>query len=154
MILKKELQKQVDHLNEQVARMDGHENWRREQSRRDNEKMTKLEEKIFELEQLIPEEEIKNIDDNSVYRVCDPKLKRYHQDRNMGVDVYFWNESEDKKTLLTRIPINVENYYDMSLEDKAKRLQPLIDSLGVAFEDYMDSHILVEASIGTICYSY
>jgi len=72
----------------------------------------------------------------------------------MGVDVYFWDEDKDKKTLLTRIPINVENYYDMSLEDKAKRLQPLIDSLGVAFEDYMDSHILVEASIGTIYYSY
>ena len=78
----------------------------------------KLEQKIQSLEQLVPKDKLKDLDDATIYRLCDPSLMVFHENRDMGIDIYCEETRSLKRRLLTRIPISVdyEKQDEMSLK--------------------------------------
>ena len=91
----------------------------------------KLEERIQSLEQLVPKEKLEELDDGTIYRLCDPSLMVFHENRDMGIDIYCEETTNSKRRLLTRIPISVdyETHEEMSLTQKAEMLDPLVARL-------------------------
>ena len=116
----------------------------------------KLEQKIQSLEQLVPKDKLKDLDDATIYRLCDPSLMGFHENRDMGIDIYCEETSSSKRRLLTRIPISLdyEAHEEMSLTQKAEMLDPLVASLETAFKDHADYHINVVASFTKTIYTY
>ena len=116
----------------------------------------KLEERIQSLEQLVPKEKLEELDDGTIYRLCDPSLMVFHENRDMGIDIYCEENQLFKRRLLTRIPISVgyDIHEDMSLTQKAEILAPLVSALETAFQDHTDYCINVVASFNKTVYTY
>ena len=156
MILKKELIKKVEELEDELKVAE--DQVKRYEEIRDmfSKENQKLENKIKGLEQLVPEEKLKEFDDGTIYRLCDPEMMVFHQRRDMGVDIYCESERDDKKWLLTRIPISpeYEAYSEMSLNDKAEKIEPLVKALEIAFKDHCDYHIHVVSSFSKTVYTW
>tara|TARA_B100000700_G_scaffold111591_1_gene125629 strand:+ start:279 stop:749 length:471 start_codon:yes stop_codon:yes gene_type:complete len=116
----------------------------------------KLEERITSLEQLVPEDKLEELNDGTIYRLCDPSLMFFHENRDMGIDIYCEETTSSKRRLLTRIPISVdyETHEEMSLAQKAEMLDPLVAALETAFKDHPDYHINVVTSFTKTIYTY
>ena len=116
----------------------------------------KLEERIQSLEQLVPKEKLEELDDGTIYRLCDPSLMVFHENRDMGIDIYCEETRSLKRRLLTRIPISLdyETHDQMSLKDKAALLDPLVSAIETAFSDHPDYCINVVASFTKTIYTY
>ena len=116
----------------------------------------KLEERIHSLEQLLPKEKLEELDDGKIYRLCDPSLMFFHENRDMGIDIYCEETTSSKRRLLTRIPISVdyESHEQMSLTQKAEMLDPLVAALEAAFKDHPDYCINVVTSFTKTIYTY
>ena len=116
----------------------------------------KLEERIQSLEQLVPKEKLEELDDGTIYRLCDPSLMVFHENRDMGIDIYCEETRSLKRRLLTRIPISVdyESHEQMSLTQKAEMLDPLVAALETAFSDHPDYCINVVTSFTKTIYTY
>ena len=116
----------------------------------------KLEERIQSLEQLVPKEKLEELDDGTIYRLCDPSLMFFHENRDMGIDIYCEETTSSKRRLLTRIPISVdyETHEQMSLTQKAEMLDPLVAALETAFKDHADYCINVVTSFTKTIYTY
>ena len=116
----------------------------------------KLEERIHSLEQLVPKEKLEELDEGTIYRLCDPSLMVFHENRDMGIDIYCEENQLFKRRLLTRIPISVgyDIHEDMSLTQKAEILAPLVSALETAFQDHTDYCINVVASFNKTVYTY
>ena len=116
----------------------------------------KLEERIHSLEQLLPKEKLEELDEGTIYRLCDPSLMFFHENRDMGIDIYCEETTSSKRRLLTRIPISVdyETHEEMSLTQKAEILAPLVSALETAFQDHTDYCINVVASFNKTVYTY
>ena len=116
----------------------------------------KLEERIQSLEQLVPKEKLEELDDGTIYRLCDPSLMVFHENRDMGIDIYCEETRSLKRRLLTRIPISVdyEKHEEMSLKERAEMLDPLVSAIETAFKDHTDYHINVVASFTKTIYTY
>tara|TARA_R100000808_G_scaffold4074_2_gene13605 strand:- start:1751 stop:2221 length:471 start_codon:yes stop_codon:yes gene_type:complete len=116
----------------------------------------KLEERITSLEQLVPEDKLEELNDGTIYRLCDPSLMFFHENRDMGIDIYCEETTSSKRRLLTRIPISVdyETHEEMSLTQKAEMLDPLVAALETAFKDHPDYHINVVTSFTKTIYTY
>ena len=116
----------------------------------------KLEERIQSLEQLVPKEKLEELEDGTLYRLCDPSLMVFHENRDMGIDIYCEETQSFKRKLLTRIPISVdyEAHEEMSLSQKAEMLDPLVKALEIAFKDHIDYHINVVTSFTKTVYTY
>jgi hypothetical protein len=115
-----------------------------------------LEQKIQSLEQLVPKEKLEELEDGTLYRLCDPSLMVFHENRDMGIDIYCEETSSLKRRLLTRIPISVdyETHEEMSLKERAERLDPLVSAIETAFSDHPDYCINVVASFTKTIYTY
>ena len=115
-----------------------------------------LEQKIQSLEQLVPKEKLEELEDGTLYRLCDPSLMVFHENRDMGIDIYCEETNSLKRRLLTRIPISVdyETHDQMSLTQKAEMLDPLVKALEIAFKDHIDYHINVVTSFTKTVYTY
>ena len=116
----------------------------------------KLEERITSLEQLVPEDKLEELNDGTIYRLCDPSLMFFHENRDMGIDIYCEETTSSKRRLLARIPISVdyETHEEMSLTQKAEMLDPLVAALETAFKDHPDYHINVVTSFTKTIYTY
>ena len=116
----------------------------------------KLEERIHSLEQLVPKEKLEELDDGKIYRLCDPSLMFFHENRDMGIDIYCEETTSSKRRLLARIPISVdyESHEQMSLTQKAEMLDPLVAALETAFKDHPDYCINVVTSFTKTIYTY
>jgi len=116
----------------------------------------KLEERIQSLEQLVPKEKLEELDDGTIYRLCDPSLMVFHENRDMGIDIYCEETRSLKRRLLTRIPISIdyETHEEMSLKDRAAMLDPLVSAIETAFSDHPDYCINVVASFTKTIYTY
>ena len=116
----------------------------------------KLEERIHSLEQLVPKEKLEELDTGKIYRLCDPSLMFFHENRDMGIDIYCEETTSSKRRLLTRIPISVdyETHEEMSLTQKAEMLDPLVAALETAFKDHPDYHINAVTSFTKTIYTY
>lgn len=116
----------------------------------------KLEERIHSLEQLVPKEKLEELDTGKIYRLCDPSLMFFHENRDMGIDIYCEETTNSKRRLLTRIPISVdyESHEQMSLTQKAEMLDPLVAALETAFKDHPDYCINVVTSFTKTIYTY
>ena len=116
----------------------------------------KLEERITSLEQLVPEDKLEELDDGTIYRLCDPSLMVFHESRDMGIDIYCEETRSLKRRLLTRIPISVdyETHEEMSLKDRAALLDPLVSAIETAFSDHPDYCINVVTSFTKTIYTY
>jgi hypothetical protein len=116
----------------------------------------KLEERIQSLEQLVPKKKLEELDDGTIYRLCDPSLMVFHENRDMGIDIYCEETTNSKRRLLTRIPISVdyETHEEMSLTQKAEMLDPLVAALETAFKDHPDYHINAVTSFTKTIYTY
>ena len=116
----------------------------------------KLEERIHSLEQLLPKEKLEELDEGTIYRLCDPSLMFFHENRDMGIDIYCEETTSSKRRLLTRIPISVdyETHEQMSLKDRAAMLDPLVSAIETAFSDHPDYCINVVASFTKTIYTY
>jgi len=116
----------------------------------------KLEERITSLEQLVPEDKLEELNDGTIYRLCDPSLMFFHENRDMGIDIYCEETTSSKRRLLARIPISVdyESHEQMSLTQKAEMLDPLVAALETAFKDHPDYHINVVTSFTKTIYTY
>ena len=116
----------------------------------------KLEQNIKSLEQLVPKEKLKELDDGTLYRLCDPSLMVFHENRDMGIDIYCEENQLFKRRLLTRIPISVDykTHEQMSLKDRAALLDPLVSAIETAFSDHPDYCINVVASFNKTVYTY
>tara|TARA_R100000664_G_scaffold5609_1_gene10449 strand:+ start:197 stop:667 length:471 start_codon:yes stop_codon:yes gene_type:complete len=116
----------------------------------------KLEERITSLEQLVPEDKLEELNDGTIYRLCDPSLMFFHENRDMGIDIYCEETTSSKRRLLARIPISVdyETHEEMSLAQKAEMLDPLVAALETAFKDHPDYHINVVTSFTKTIYTY
>ena len=116
----------------------------------------KLEERIHSLEQLVPKEKLEELDTGKIYRLCDPSLMFFHENRDMGIDIYCEETTSSKRRLLTRIPISVdyEKHDQMSLKDRAALLDPLVSAIETAFSDHPDYCINVVTSFTKTIYTY
>ena len=116
----------------------------------------KLEQRIHSLEQLVPNEKLEELDEGTIYRLCDPSLMFFHENRDMGIDIYCEETRSLKRRLLTRIPISVdyEKHEEMSLKERAEMLDPLVSAIETAFKDHTDYHINVVASFTKTIYTY
>ena len=116
----------------------------------------KLEQKIQSLEQLVPKDKLKDLDDATIYRLCDPSLMVFHENRDMGIDIYCEETRSLKRRLLTRIPISVdyEKHEEMSLKERAEMLDPLVSAIEPAFSAHPDYCINVVASFTKTIYTY
>ena len=116
----------------------------------------KLEERITSLEQLVPKEKLEELDDGKIYRLCDPSLMFFHENRDMGIDIYCEETTSSKRRLLARIPISVdyETHDQMSLKDRAAMLDPLVSAIETAFSDHPDYCINVVTSFTKTIYTY
>ena len=116
----------------------------------------KLEERITSLEQLVPEDKLEELNDGTIYRLCDPSLMFFHENRDMGIDIYCEETTSSKRRLLARIPISVdyESHEQMSLTQKAEMLDPLVAALETAFKDHPDYCINVVTSFTKTIYTY
>ena len=116
----------------------------------------KLEERITSLEQLVPEDKLEELNDGTIYRLCDPSLMVFHENRDMGIDIYCEEPRSLKRRLLTRIPISVdyETHEEMSLAQKAEMLDPLVSAIETAFSDHPDYCINVVTSFTKTIYTY
>ena len=116
----------------------------------------KLEERIHSLEQLVPKEKLEELDTGKIYRLCDPSLMFFHENRDMGIDIYCEETTSSKRRLLARIPISVdyESHEQMSLTQKAEMLDPLVAALETAFKDHPDYCINVVTSFTKTIYTY
>ena len=116
----------------------------------------KLEERIQSLEQLVPKEKLEELDDGTIYRLCDPSLMVFHENRDMGIDIYCEETRSLKRRLLTRIPISLdyETHDQMSLKDRAALLDPLVSAIETAFSDHPDYCINVITSFTKTIYTY
>ena len=116
----------------------------------------KLEERIHSLEQLVPKEKLEELDDGTIYRLCDPSLMVFHENRDMGIDIYCEETRSLKRRLLTRIPISLdyETHVQMSLKDRAALLDPLVSAIETAFSDHPDYCINVVTSFTKTIYTY
>ncbi len=81
MIKKQELADKVKKLEDQVSQLEAVRNGL-------VRKNQKLEQNIKSLEQLVPKEKLKELDDGTIYRLCDPSLMVFHENRDMGIDIY------------------------------------------------------------------
>ena len=149
MIKKQELADKVKKLEDQVSQLEAVRNGL-------VRKNQKLEQNIKSLEQLVPKEKLKELDDGTIYRLCDPSLMVFHENRDMGIDIYCEENQLFKRRLLTRIPISVgyDIHEDMSLTQKAEILAPLVSALETAFQDHTDYCINVVASFNKTVYTY
>ena len=149
MIKKQELADKVKKLEDQVSQLEAVRNGL-------VRKNQKLEQNIKSLEQLVPKEKLKELDDGTIYRLCDPSLMVFHENRDMGIDIYCEENQLFKRRLLTRIPISVdyEKHEEMSLKERAEMLDPLVSAIETAFKDHTDYHINVVASFPKTIYPY
>ena len=149
MIKKQELVDKVKKLEDQVSQLEAVRNGL-------VRKNQKLEQNIKSLEQLVPKEKLKELDDGTIYRLCDPSLMVFHENRDMGIDIYCEETRSLKRRLLTRIPISVdyEKHEEMSLKERAEMLDPLVSAIETAFKDHTDYHINVVASFTKTIYTY
>ena len=51
---------------------------------------------------------LEELDEGTIYRLCDPSLMFFHENRDMGIDIYCEETTSSKRRLLTRIPISVD----------------------------------------------
>ena len=149
MIKKQELADKVKKLEDQVSQLEAVRNGL-------VRKNQKLEQNIKSLEQLVPKEKLKELDDGTIYRLCDPSLMFFHENRDMGIDIYCEETTSSKRRLLARIPISVdyESHEQMSLTQKAEMLDPLVAALETAFKDHPDYCINVVTSFTKTIYTY
>jgi predicted nuclease with TOPRIM domain len=156
MILKKELIKKVEELEGDLKVAEDEVKRYEEIRDRLSEENQKLQHKVESLEQIIPAEELGKLDDNTIYRLCDPEMMVFHKRRDMGIDIYCESERDDKKWLLTRIPLSLayETWDSMTLSQKAERIQPLVEGIETAYKDHSDYHIYVEASVTKTVYAW
>ena len=108
------------------------------------------------MEQLVPKEKLEELDDGTIYRLCDPSLMVFHENRDMGIDIYCEETRSLKRRLLTRIPISLdyETHDQMSLKDRAALLDPLVSAIETAFSDHPDYCINVVTSFTKTIYTY
>ena len=109
------------------------------------EEKEELRNKIFELEQQLDAQETKG----PVYQICDPSLQYFHKRRDLGVDVYVERHRDDTKFLLTRIPIILDSELceDMTFEQRAATLDPLVRGLRSAYSKSEEPLIHIDVSI-------
>ena len=160
MVLKSEMEKQNEALTKKIKRLENKvkklkaaveeekemEEYRIKTLIRERDEKNELQNRIFELEQLIDAKEIKG----PVYQICDPSLHRDHLYRDAGVDVYVEGHMpSQKKKLLTRIPINVDSevWERMTFEQRAALLEPLVQGLKIAYAKCEDPIVHVRASL-------
>ena len=159
MVLKTEMEKQNEELTKKVKRLENkikklkeaveHEKdlgeYRIKYLIEEREKKQDLQNKLFEREQLIDAKEIMG----PVFQICDPSLQGVHKRRDLGVDVYVERHLDDKKLLLTRIPISVDydEYERMSFERRAEILEPLVRGLRSAYSKSDEPLVHIEVSI-------
>ena len=159
MVLKSEMEKQNEELSKKVRRLenkvkklksklgeaDSMEEFRLQMQRRMYKEADDLKNKLFEREQQLDAQETKG----PVFQVCDPSMQHAHKRRDMGVDVYVERHMDDKKMLLTRIPISFDYdvFQSMSFEERAASLNPLVCGLKEAYNRSDEPIVHIEASI-------
>ena len=159
MVLKTEMEKQNEELTKKVKRLenkvkklkskldeaDSMDDFRVQMQRRSYEETEKFKNKLFEREQQLDAQETKG----PVFQICDPSLQGVHKRRDLGVDVYVERHLDDKKLLLTRIPISVDydEYERMSFERRAEVLEPLVRGLRSAYSKSDEPLVHIEVSI-------
>ena len=163
MVLKGEMEKQNEELSKKVRRLENKvnklkskikeadadaatmEEVRIQSHRRLYKETEDLRNKLFEREQQLDAQETKG----PVFQVCDPSLQYVHKRRDLGVDVYVERHMDDKKMLLTRIPITFDYdvYASMSFGERAAILNPLVCGLKEAYNRSDEPIVHIEASI-------
>lgn len=159
MVLKTEMEKQNEALTKKVKRLenkvkklkskleeaDSMEEFRLQMQRRMYKEADDLKNKLFEREQQLDAQETKG----PVFQVCDPSMQGVHKRRDLGVDVYVERHMDDKKMLLTRIPISMDydEYERMSFERRAEILEPLVRGLRSAYSKSDEPIVHIEVSI-------
>ena len=156
MILKKELIKKVEELEDELKIAEDQVKRYEEIRDRVSEENQRLQHRVESLNQIVPTKELHKLNENTIYRLCDPEMMVFHERRDMGVDIYCESERDDKKWLLTRIPISpeYEAYSEMSLSDMAEKIEPLVKALEIAFKDHCDYHIHVVSSFSKTVYTW
>ena len=150
----KRLEKKIVKLKADIETSSEMEEFRVKHLVRGNQEKQELRSKIFELEQQVDAQETKG----PVFQICDPSLHGMHKRRDLGVDVYVErhtpvyghrDRTDDKKLLLTRIPINIEYdvYERMSFERRAEVLEPLVRGLRSAYNKSDEAIVHIEASV-------
>ena len=156
MVLKKEMQARIEELEQELLadkdRIERFESFRDEYRKR----ITNLEGKILDLEQIISDDELEKLNNGEFFRVCDPELIHLHKVRDIGIDIYLEDDSDRPKRLLTRIPINPEFEVQekMTWDERMERGGPLVDALCKAFENHGSYHVRVQASISKMSFSW
>jgi len=159
MVLKSEMEKENEKLGKKIKRLENKvkklkKDVQQEQDMNSyrvrflgkaHEEKQELQNKVFELEQLIDAKEIKG----PVFQICDPSLQYLHKRRELGVDIYIERHVDDKKILLTRIPISIdyEQYERMSFEQRSEVLEPLVRGLRCAYSKSDEPLVHIEVSI-------
>ena len=159
MVLKSEMEKENEKLGKKIKRLENKVKKLKEavQQEQDmnsyrikflgkaHEEKQELQNKVFELEQLIDAKEIKG----PAFQICDPSLQYLHKRRELGVDIYIERHVDDQKILLTRIPISIdyEQYERMSFEQRSEVLEPLVRGLRSAYSKSDEPIVHIEVSI-------
>ena len=159
MVLKSEMEKQNEALTKKVKRLENKVKklkaaveeekemgeYRIKNMIKERDEKNELRDRIFELQQLIDAKEIKG----PVFQICDPSMHYAHKRRDMGVDVYVERHMDDKKILLTRIPITFDYdvYESMSFDRRAEVLEPLVRGLRSAYSKSDEPIVHIEVSI-------
>ena len=156
MVLKKDMQARIEELEQELLadkdRIERFESFRDEYRKR----ITNLEGKILDLEQIISDDELEKLNNGEFFRICDPEVIHLHKVRDIGIDIYLEDDSEKPKRLLTRIPINPEFEVQdkMTWQERMERVGPLVDALCKALENYGSYHVRVQASISKMMFSW
>ena len=156
MVLKKDMQARIEELEQQIKsdkdRLERFESFREDYMKR----ITDLEGTILDLEQITPDDELEKLNNGQIFRVCDPELIHLHKVRDIGIDIYLEDDSENPKRLLTRIPINPEFEVQekMTWQERMERVGPLVDALCKAFENNGSYHVRVQASISKMMFGW
>jgi hypothetical protein len=159
MVLKSEMEKENEKLGKKIKRLENKVKklksavkdekdageYRIKYLAKEREEKEELRNKIFELEQQIDADETKG----PVFQVCDPLLQNMHKRRDLGVDVYVERHMDDTKVLLTRIPISLDSELceDMTFEQRAAMLDPLVRGLRCAYSKSDEPFVHIEVSI-------
>lgn len=141
----KRLENKIKKLKSKLDEANSMDDFRVQMQRRSYEETEKFKNKLFEREQQLDAQETKG----PVFQVCDPSLQGLHKRRELGVDVYLERHLDDRKLLLTRIPINIdyETYDRMSFEERAATLEPLVRGLRYAYSKADEPIVHIEVSI-------
>ena len=151
-----EIEKSIEELEQDLLadkeRIERFKSFRDEYRKR----ITNLEGKILDLEQIISDDELEKLNNGEFFRICDPEVIHLHKVRDIGIDIYLEDDSDKPKKLLTRIPINPEFEVQekMTWQERMERVGPLVDALCKAFESHGDYHVRVQASISKMMFSW